>query len=1052
MCVDRGHFATALLTHATQHRLLPALERSPKNAVSLLLALAGLISLVGAGPSCSGTANLGANPNAGRPMYRNLALYRAAYQSSSQNFDETAHLATDGVFTNEQGAGNSDPLKSQWTSGAGGPQWMYVDLGAPATFDRVVLRWGATSPRSYRVDTSADRDRWTTVHETSSSDGGVDEIVLPRATGRYVRVFTAESAPAGGFSLRELEVYGTGGVKATPRPQPSPEPDGTQYLSGGNWRLKRALRVTESGERIASLGFDDGDWIIATVPGTVLTSYLDIGAIPDPNYGDQQRQISDAFFTADFWYRNSFLIPASGCGKRIWLNFDGINWKADVFFNGGRVGSIEGAFTRGRFDVTERARCGAENALAVLVHRNDHPGNVKTKTRATAGPNGGVLGADNPTIHASIGWDWMPTIRGRNTGIQGKVSLRTTGDVSISDPFVTTTLPLPKTAPADLAVSVAVENHVDRPVSGELAFTIMPGGISFSETVTLNAREKRTVVLDKAHVPSLSLKDPALWWPNGYGPQNLYSLKVTFSAAGSISDVNVSRFGVRQITSDTRDGVLTLYVNGKRLFVRGGNWGMSESMLRLDDDGYDVRVRLHKEQNFTMIRNWIGMTNSEAFYDACDKYGILVWDDFWLANPVDGPDPADPALFMANARDKIRRVRKHPSVALYCGRNEGEPPESLRAPLSEAVSALDGTRPYVPDSADGPVDGRGPYGIRHPRWYFENTGPKIHTEVGMPCVPSADSMRAMLPPDHQWPIDEMWGVHDYCDSAQAATSYTNFVTTSYGEATSLDDFCVKAQLVNFENYKALFEGYAANRRNGVLLWMSQPAWPSTVWQTFDYYLEPTAAYFGAKHACEPIHVLWDPSSEAVKVSNNSGSDLRGLTVEAKVIDLHGKERWSNSKAIDSLADTVTECFTIAFPNGISQTHFVRLLLRQGARVVSDNFYWRGTSYESYGALAGLPKVALSGMAHRIVDGKTNTVTATVANPSSSVALMIRLVLTRGASGARVLPTFYQENYFSLLPGESKEIPLEFENDALGFEEPRLRVMGFNVLPTELPIR
>jgi hypothetical protein len=628
---------------------------------------------VSAAASCSG----GARSVRPRPAERsrpdehgprNLALHRAAYQSSAANFDETAHLVTDGVVTDEKDPSLAvDPLMSQWRSAEGGPQWIYVDLGAPAAFDRVILRWGPLHPASYRIETSDDATRWTTVHETAAGGGAVDELALRPTTGRYVRMYTDAEAPLAGFTLRELEVYGTGGAKVTPKPMQAPEPDGTQYLSGGNWRLERALRVALPGERISSLGVDDGAWMVATVPGTVLTSYLDAGAIPDPNYGDQQRQISDAFFTADFWYRNTFSIPKSSCGKRIWLNFDGINWKADVFFNGGRVGAISGAFTRGRFDVTARAKCDGENALAVLVHKNEHPGTVKTKTRASAGRNGGVLGADNPTIHASIGWDWMPTIRGRNTGIQGKVYLSTTGDVSISDPFVTTTLPLPKTAPADLALSVGLENHAGRPVSGVLTGKIMPGDITFSEPVTLNASEKRTVSIDKATVPSLSLAAPALWWPNGYGAQDLYSLTLTFTADGTVSDVDSSRFGIRQITSDTKDGVLTLYVNGKRLFVRGGNWGMSESMLRLDDEGYDVRVRLHKEQNFTMIRNWIGMTSSEAFYDACDKYGILVWDDFWLANPFDGPDPHDARLFMANARDKIRRVRGHASVALYCG-------------------------------------------------------------------------------------------------------------------------------------------------------------------------------------------------------------------------------------------------------------------------------------------------------------------------------------------------------------------------------------------------
>jgi beta-galactosidase/beta-glucuronidase len=496
---------------------------------------------------------------------------------------------------------------------------------------------------------------------------------------------------------------------------------------------------------------------------------------------------------------------------------------------------------------------------------------------------------------------------------------------------------------------------------------------------------------------------------------------------------------------------VTLYVNGRRLFVRGGNWGMSDAMLRLDDEGYDTRVRLHKEENFTMIRNWIGMTGSESFYRACDKYGILIWDDFWLANPADGPDPNDPALFMSNARDKILRVRKHPSLALYCARNEGEPPASVASDLQTAVQSLDGTRPYITNSAGGGVDGRGPYSVRDPVWYFQNNGPKIHSEIGLPNVPSVESMRAMMPAASLWPVSETWGLHDFCDSAAGASSYTSYVSSSYGAPTGIDDYCVKAQMVNMENYKAIFEGYAGAHRNGALLWMSQSAWPSTVWQTFDYYLEPTAAYFGAKHACEPLHVLWDASSNAVKVTNNSGQDYTGLNAEAKVYNLDGSLQYTNTATVASPADSVTTAFTIAYPSGLSPTHFVRLKLTNGTTVVSDNFYWRGNNYKDYTALSGLPMVTLAGSATRSTTGTTHTVTATVNNAGSNVALMVRLKLLRAASGERVLPTFYSDNYFSLLPSESKQVTLEFDDRYLAGDSPKLMVEAWNVASAEIAI-
>ena len=146
-------------------------------------------------------------------------------------------------------------------------------------------------------------------------------------------------------------------------------------------------------------------------------------------------------------------------------------------------------------------------------------------------------------------------------------------------------------------------------------------------------------------------------------------------------------------------------------------------------------------------------TGKEDFYKACDKYGILVFDDFWLANPSDGPNPNDEDMFMKNAVDKIKRVRRYASVCFYCGRNEGNPPETLNKNLEEATLTYDGTRHYIPHSASGTVSGYGPYAVQDPVYYFNNAPITLHSERGMPNIPAYESMVAMLGEDHLWPID-----------------------------------------------------------------------------------------------------------------------------------------------------------------------------------------------------------------------------------------------------------------------------------------------------------
>ena len=930
-------------------------------------------------------------------------------------------------------------FSSEWISMQGNNQWIYIDLGTICKLYKVKLYWGEGYAKSYNIEVSDDASKWQNVYSTDSGDGGTDELDI-NASGRYIRLNTTALGATDTYSLIEFEVYGTGGKTIIPDPLPKQSADGTQYLTGGNWKLQRAESVDASGAEISQAAFDDKDWIVATVPGTVLTSYLNIGAIPDPNYGDQQLQISDAFFTANFWYRDSFTVPSNYEGKKIFLNFDGINWKADVYVNGNNVGRIEGAFIRGKFDITSYVTPGQPAYVAVYIHKNDTPGAVSLQTLANAGSNGGALGADNPTIHASVGWDWLPTIRGRNTGIQDNVYLSAKKEVSVLDPFVVTKL---ENASAKLTFNIDLKNNTPNNVTGVLKAIINPGNIVFTENVSLSGAEQKTVT------HNLSVNNLKLWWPNGYGDQNLYDLNLSFEVNGVVSDIKNTSFGVREITTTDIGGILTVYVNGKRIYLRGGNWGLSEAQLRLDKEGYDNRVRLHKEENFTMIRNWVGQTGSDYFYQACDKYGILVWDDFWLANPGDGPNPNNEAMFMENAIDKIKRVRNHPSVALYCGRNEGNPPAALNTALENAVSTLDGTRIYIPHSAANLVSGFGPYSVQNPKWYFQNrTGREIHSEIGMPNMPSVESMHAMMPADKLWPINEIWGIHDYCNSAQGAGAFTAAINR-YGTTNSIDDFCLQAQMVNMENHKAMFESFAACKSNGVLMWMSQSAWPSTVWQTYDYYLEQTAGYYGCKKASEPLHILWDSYSDVVKVANNTGNLFENLQAEVSIYNMDGTLQDTKSATIASLEDEVKNCFTITYPESVSPVHFIKLKLTKGGEVLSDNFYWRAKNYQDYVLLRSMNKVVLDGTLKDSVSGTKHFITTKISNPTSDVALMIRLKVLKNESNERILPVFYSDNYFSLLPGESKWVTLEFKADDLDGEQAKLMVEGWNIIPMEI---
>jgi hypothetical protein len=935
---------------------------------------------------------------------------------------------------------------SAWMPEGKGEEWVSVDLGGRCTFDRVALHWLRRAAEG-SIQVSDDGSEWRDLTPLPAESGLIDDIRLPQpAQGRYVRVLMRRPASPEGYVLSELEVYGRGGVVPRAKPAPPARSDGRLDLAGGAWRLQRDSLVKADGAALSQPGFPDADWVVATVPATVLSSYWNAGALPDPNYGDNQLMISDSFFYADFWYRTEFEAPRRRSGRRVFLDFDGINWKAEVFLNGERLGRIEGAFTRGRFDVTRHLRPGKKNALAVRIEKNATPGSAKQKTLETAGLNGGALGADNPTYHASVGWDWIPTVRGRNIGLWNDVYLTVTGPVTVDHPLVRTTLPLPDTSRADVRVEVSLTSHEPKRVSGTLRGRF--GEVAFEQPVRLEAEATETVVLDPSTHPVLRLRAPKLWWPNGYGEPNLYDVRLEFVTGGRVSDARSLRAGVRQFTYSEEGGALRIWVNGRRFVARGGNWGFPETNLRYRGREYDVAVRYHRDMNFTMIRNWVGQTGDDEFYEACDRHGIVVWQDFWLANPFDGPDPDDDALFLRNVRDTVLRIRSHPSVGLYCGRNEGFPPPAIDAGIRATLAELQGDVHYIPNSAWGVVSGGGPYGVQTPRFYFERRATsKLHSELGMPNIVTLESLRLMMPQRALWPQGLEWGLHDFnLGSAQRLLDFRAMLEGSYGGADNAADWVTLAQFINYDGYRAMFEAQSRNRM-GLLLWMSHAAWPSFVWQTYDYYLDPTAGYFGSKKGSEPLHIQWNPATDQVEVVNYSAGSAPGLVARAELLGLDGSLRWEATATVDSTEDGVLTPIKIEYPAGITPVHFIRLKLTRGAELVSENLYWRGTEEGKFQALRALPKVRLQAATRTERQGGRFVLTTELGNPSDQPALMVRLIAVRTRSGDRILPAFFSENYVALMPGERRTIRTEVEAaDARG-EMPGIVVEGFNVAGT-----
>jgi hypothetical protein len=331
-------------------------------------------------------------------------------------------------------------------------------------------------------------------------------------------------------------------------------------------------------------------------------------------------------------------------------------------------------------------------------------------------------------------------------------------------------------------------------------------------------------------------------------------------------------------------------------------------------------------------------------------------------------------------------------------------------------------------------------------YFLRGATPKIHSEMGMPNIMTIDSLKTMLPETALWPLGSMYGLHDFSlEGAQGGASFLERIQKSYGAVTSVAEWSTIAQFVNYEGYRAMYEAQSRNRM-GLLIWMSHPAWPSLVWQTYDYYFEPTAAYFGAKKAAEPLHIQWNPTTEAVEVVNYNGGAAPGLTARAEIRNIDGSLIWEKSVAVDSKEDSTLSVIEMEYPLGATPVHFVRLGLTRGDTVVSENFYWRGLEDANFLQLREMPKVPLEAATTVSETAEGFRLVTELTNNAATPAIMVRLKVVRSVAGDRILPALYSDNYVALMPGERRTVTADVKREDARGERPRMVVEGFNTGP------
>ncbi|OVA05480.1 Glycoside hydrolase [Macleaya cordata] len=827
---------------------------------------------------------------------------------------------------------------------------------------------------------------------------------------------------------------------------------GKTELDSG-WLAARSTEVDLTGIQLTtthppSLNSSSSPWMEAVVPGTVLGTLLKNKLIPDPFYGLENDAILDIgdsgrdYYT--FWFFTTFKCAPSG-NQHVDLNFRAINYSAEVYLNGHKKILPKGMFRRHSLDITDILHPDGQNLLAVLVHPPDHPGNIPPK-----GGQGGdhEIGKDVAAQYVE-GWDWMTPIRDRNTGIWDEVSIYVTGPVKIADPHLVSSF-FDNYERVYLHATIELENRNDWVAECSLIIHVTTELVE-NACLVEQLQTQNLSIPPGAHIdytfPQLFFYKPNLWWPNGMGKQSLYNVAITVEVKGyGESDSWSHQFGFRQIgsTIDNATGGRLFKVNGQPIFIRGGNWILSDGLLRLSKKRYQTDIKFHADMNFNMIRCWGGgLAERPEFYHYCDIYGLLVWQEFWITgdcdgrgDPVSNPNgPLDHDLFLICARDTVKLLRNHPSLALWVGGNEQTPPDDINKALKNDLKLhpyfeslnelsstftnsddpskyLDGTRVYIQGSMwDGFANGKGdftdgPYEIQNPEDFFKdnfyNYG--FNPEVGSVGMPVAATIRATMPREGwQIPVliklsngyikeveNPIWKYHKYIPYSKPEKKVQDQIEL-YGSPKDLDDFCEKAQLVNYIQYRALLEGWTSRmwtKYTGVLIWKTQNPWTGLRGQFYDHLHDQTAGFYGCRCAAEPIHVQLNLASYFIEVVNTTGNKLDDVAVEASVWDLDGMcPYYKVTEKLSVPAKTTKTIIEMKYPKTKNPKPVYFLLLKlfkmSDNDILSRNFYWLHLPGGDYKLLEPYrkKKIPLQITSYILIKGSTYEVQMNIKNKS-----------------------------------------------------------------------
>jgi exo-1,4-beta-D-glucosaminidase len=802
----------------------------------------------------------------------------------------------------------------------------------------------------------------------------------------------------------------------------------------------------------------------------------------------------DSPFKCSWWYRTEFHVSAQNGTQRKWLHFDGINYRANIWLNGKQIanaGDIAGTWRAFEFDVTD-ALVRGPNVLAVEVFAPTETDLALNWVDWSPAPPDKNMG-----LWRDVWLGYSGPVTVRNTQVISDLEVPELESARLT---VTTELRNASPHPVTGVVRLAIENiRLTQPVviaAGETQ-TVTFSPEQYPQLVLDKPRVWWPAPLGpqnlyRARVTFARTFTPVAILPTHraeiteergrFGPSGRTSTGplLPYKAAATESDSETVTFGIRKVTGELNDkGYRQFTINGRNILIRGAGWA-PDMLLNESDERKDEELRYVRQMNLNTVR-LEGKIETDHFFETADRMGILVmpgwcccsiWEQWakWT--------PETHAIANASLRTQILRLRNHPSVFVWLNGSDMPPSPDVESDYLQIEKDLNWPNPVISSASAEPTDitgasgvkMTGPYEYVPPNYWLADVdkhggawGYNTETSPG-PAPPPVEDIRQMVGLGHLWPIDDVWSFHCGLGKFRTLDVFTAAMNGRYGEAQSVEEYALKSQAMTYEGERAMFEAYGRNKytSTGVIQWMLNNSWPSMIWHLFDWYMTPGGGFFGARKANEPLHVQYSYDDGSVMVVNSLYQAFTGLRVSATVYNLDMTPKFTQSNTVDVAEDGVARALTIpAAIDGLSTTYFLNLELHDaGGKLLSSNFYWLSTQpdvldwaktiyyvtpqtqYADLKGLNDLPKVKLAATAHTHSERGERVMTVTLRNPSKSLAFLVRLRLL-DHQGRDVLPVLWDDNFVSLLPGETREIAARVEERQFS-GAPTVRIEGWNV--------